>query len=136
MILSEPGSDYFGHVTCELETAKCIERTIINDLRTKSVELDEIFVVSCDGTVVNTGFKGGVVRLMEELNKPLQWFVCQLHSNELPLRHLLLHLDGKTTGPKCFSGPIGSELQKCESMPIVQFTNSIHPSILKSLEMS
>ncbi|XP_060801595.1 uncharacterized protein LOC132902031 [Amyelois transitella] len=129
VILSEPGSDYFGHVTCELGTARGIESSIINHLRTKSVELDKIVVVGCDGTVVNTGFKGGVVRFMEEeLNKPLQWFVCQLHSNELPLRHLLLHLDGKTTGPKCFSGPIGSELQKCESMPIVQFTTI--PSIL------
>lgn len=29
-----------------------------------------------------------------------------MHFNELPLRHLLLHLDGTTTGPKCFSGPI------------------------------
>lgn len=135
VILSEPGSDYFGHVTCELGSAKGIESTIINYLRKKSVKLDEIVVVGCDGTVVNTGFKGGVVRLMEEeLNKPLQWFVCQLHSNELPLRHLLLHLDGKTTGPKCFSGAIGFELQKCESMPIVQFTTipSILPEVTKN----
>ena len=96
------------------------------------MELGKISVVGCDGTVVNTGSKGGVIRLMEEeLKKPLQWFVCQLHSNELPLRHLLLHLDGKTTGPKCFSGPIGSELQKCETMPIVEFTAI--PSILPEI---
>lgn len=123
VILSEPGSDYLGHVTCESGTAKCIENSILIYLKSKPVELSEISVVGCDGTVVNTGFKGGVIRLMEEeLKKPLQWFVCQLHSNELPLRHLLLYLDGKTTGPKCFSGPIGSELQKCETMPIVEFT--------------
>lgn len=35
VILSEPGSYYFGHVTCELGTAKGIESTIINHLRTK-----------------------------------------------------------------------------------------------------
>ncbi|KAL4712991.1 hypothetical protein ACJJTC_012061 [Scirpophaga incertulas] len=123
VILSEPGSEYFGHVTCDSGTAKGIESTILTYLKSKSVELGEISVVGCDGTVVNTGSKGGVIRLMEEeLKKPLQWFICQLHSNELPLRHLLLRLDGKTTGPKCFSGPIGSELQKCEIMPIVEFT--------------
>lgn len=123
VILSEPGSDYFGHVTCELGTAKGIKDTIIAHLNFKSVVLSEITVVGCDGTVVNTGFKGGIIRLMEEeLNRPLQWFICQLHSNELPLRHLLLHLDGKTTGPKCFSGAIGSELQNCQTRPIVEFT--------------
>lgn len=29
--------------------------------------------------------------------------------------HLLLHLNGKTTGSKCFAGAIGSELQKSET---------------------
>ncbi|CAG5020765.1 unnamed protein product [Parnassius apollo] len=126
------GSDYFGHVTCELGTAKGIQSTIIRHLKMISVDLNKIAVVGCDGTVVNTGSKGGVVRLMEEeLKKPLQWFICQLHSNELPLRQLLLHLDGKTTGPKCFSGPIGSELQKCETMPIVEFT--VIPSTLPEI---
>ena len=123
MILSEPGSNYLGHVTSESGTAKGIQSAILNYFKSELVELDEISVVGCDGTGVNTGYKGGGIRLMEEeLKKPLQWFVCQLHFNELPMRHLLLHLDGKTTGPKCFSGPIGSELQKCETMPIVEFT--------------
>lgn len=72
---------------------------------------------------------------LQELNKPLQWFICQLHCNELPLRHLLLHLDGKTTGPQCFSGTIGSQLQTCETMPIVEFTaiSTILPAITSDL---
>lgn len=132
VILSEPGSNYFGHVTCESGTAKGIKDTIINHLKSKSVELSEIAVIGCDGTVLNTGFKGGVIRLMEEeLNRPLQWFICQLHSNELPLRHLLLHLDGKTTGPKCFSGTIGTQLQNCHTKPIVKFT--VIPTILPEI---
>lgn len=122
VILSEPGSYYFGHVTCKLGTAKTIKNSILAYLKSKSVKLNEIAVVGCDGTAVNTGFKGGIIRLIEEeLSKPLQWFICQLHSNELPLRHLLLHLDGTTTGPKCFAGVIGSCLQKCETKPIVEF---------------
>ena len=38
----------------------------------------------------------------------VHWFVCQLHSNELNLRHLLCTLDGTTSGPRSFSRPIGS----------------------------
>ena len=57
--------------------------------------------VGCDGTVVNTGYKNGIIRQLElSMGRPLQWFVCLLHTNELPLRHQLQHLDGKTTGPK------------------------------------
>ena len=67
--------------------------------------------IGCDGTNVNTGAHRGVIRLLEQrLGRPLQWFVCLLHANELPLRHLLIKLDGVTSGPKLFSGPIGSLL--------------------------
>lgn len=116
-------------------TAKGIKDTILSHLKSKSVNLSEISVIGCDGTVVNTGFKAGIIRLMEEeFNKPIQWFICQLHFNELPLRHLLLHLDGKTTGPKCFSGAIGSQLQICETMPITEFT--VIPTILPEITRS
>ena len=74
--------------------------------------------VGCDGTAVNTGIRGGIIRLLEEaLNRPLEWFVCQLHANELPLKHL----DGPTTGPQGFSSPIGKSLKNCEKLPIVDF---------------
>jgi hypothetical protein len=44
-----------------------------------------------------------------------------LHGNELPLRHLLQHLDGTTSGPRAFSGPIGKALATCETLPVVCF---------------
>lgn len=44
-----------------------------------------------------------------------------LHCNELPLRHLFLKLDGRTVGPKAFSGLIGRQLQICETLPVVLF---------------
>lgn len=53
--------------------------------------------------------------------KPLQWLVCLFHFNELPLRSLFLHLDGKTCGPTQFCGIIGKSLPNCESLPIVRF---------------
>lgn len=67
--------------------------------------LAHLICIGCDGTNVNTGIKGGVIRLIElELKRPLQWFICQLHGNELTLRHLFQYLDGGTTGPHNFSG--------------------------------
>ncbi|GBN93159.1 hypothetical protein AVEN_90742-1 [Araneus ventricosus] len=60
--------------------------------------------VGCDGTSDNTGVKRGIIHNMELiLNRPLQWFVCQLHANELPLRHLFAHVDRTTTGPRSLS---------------------------------
>nr|CAI5836871.1 unnamed protein product [Callosobruchus analis] len=49
-----------------------------------------VVVIGCYGTVVNTGRKNGViVQLERKLGRPLQWLICMLHANELPLRHLL-----------------------------------------------
>lgn len=84
--------------------------------------MDELDVIGCDGTVTNTGWKTGVIRTIEEkLKRPLQWGVCLLHFNELPFRHLFQTLDGETTGPKSFSGPIGVQLSKCEKLPVLNF---------------
>lgn len=57
----------------------------------------------------------------EKLNKPLHWFVCQLHGIELVLRHLFEHFDGKKTGPVSFSGLISKLLVTCQDQPVVQF---------------
>lgn len=122
VLVSEPGDNYFGHVTCQSGSAQNIKTAIINYLNSNSVDVSFLSVVGCDGTAVNTGPKGGVIRLLEHnLNRPLQRLVCQLHANELPLRHLMLHLGGQTSGPRCFSGQIGTELQRCEKLPTVEF---------------
>lgn len=84
--------------------------------------LGELDVIGCDDTVTNTGWKTGVIRSIEqEVGRPLQWVVCLLHFNELPFRHLFQTLDGETTGPKSFSGPIGIQHSKCEKLPLVDF---------------
>ncbi|GBO21436.1 hypothetical protein AVEN_61386-1 [Araneus ventricosus] len=56
------------------------------------------------------------------LNRPLQWLVCQLHANELPLRHLFAHVDRTTTGPRSLTGEIRTSLAGCEKLPVVSFT--------------
>jgi len=78
-----------GHSTPVNGTATSIKNSIISYLKTNDICSSKLLVIGSDGTVINTGTKGSVIRLIEEqLNKPLQWVICQLHVNELPLRHL------------------------------------------------
>ncbi|GBL83360.1 hypothetical protein AVEN_110671-1 [Araneus ventricosus] len=56
------------------------------------------------------------------LNRPLQWFVCQLHANELPLRHLFAHADRTTTGPRSLTDEIRKSLAGCEKLSVVSST--------------
>ena len=122
-IVSEPGSSYFGHVSPTGGSSKVVTDELMTYLHEKDVDLSKIQAMGCDGTAVNTGTKGGIVRLFElSLKRPVNWFICQLHANELPLRHLFAHLDGHTSGPKGFSGPIGKELTGCEALKLVEFT--------------
>ncbi|KAK0055599.1 hypothetical protein Bpfe_014874 [Biomphalaria pfeifferi] len=138
-IISEPGYIYFGHITPTAGSSKVIAAELIAYLSKKNVDLGSIQAVGCDGTVAKTDNRGGIIRLLEvALDKPLQWFVCQLHANELPLRHLLEHLDGPTNGPNGFSGPIGKLLVDCEKLPVVKYTpiNCVLPSGLNSDDLS
>ncbi|GBP37966.1 hypothetical protein EVAR_84953_1 [Eumeta japonica] len=41
--------------------------------------------------------------------------------NELPLRHLFFHLDGSTSGPKSYNGPIGKVLENWEELRVIKF---------------
>lgn len=121
VLVSEPGSMYLGHVTPSSGHSTNIKRSILEFLE-KNMDLSKLQAIGCDGTVVNTGVKNGILRQIEvSLGRPLQWFVCLLHANELPLRHLLQNLDGSTTGPKGYSGEIGKQLEKCEKMPVRKF---------------
>lgn len=121
VLLSEPGSKYVGHVTPISGNSHNIKTSILTFLE-KNVDISQLQAIGCDGTVVNTGYKNGIIRQLElSLGRPLHWFVCLLHTNELPLRHLLQHLDGKTTGPKGYCGEIGKMLESCEKMPVIDF---------------
>ena len=63
-----------------------------------------------------------VIRRREEsFNHPLEWLVCLLHANELPLQHLFETLNGATTGPRQFSESIGKRLASCIQQPDTSF---------------
>ncbi|GBN62988.1 hypothetical protein AVEN_25689-1 [Araneus ventricosus] len=79
-------------------------------------------VVGCDGTVINTGWMNSVIhRIENHVGRPLQWSICLLLFNELPLRHIFQHIDGQTAGPKSFSGPIEQQLTCYEKLPVVDY---------------
>ena len=84
--------------------------------------MDDVAAIGCDDTAVNTGRKRGVIKRLEEyLNKPLQWLVCLLNKNKLPLRHLLKELDVGTNGPEDFGSLIGKQLVGCVLLDVVDF---------------
>jgi hypothetical protein len=79
--------------------------------------LDSVNLLGGDSTNPNTGWKGGSHAHLEKmLKRRLFWAICQLHTNELPLRHLIAALDGPTSSDKGFSGPVCSLLSKVNEM--------------------
>ncbi len=122
-LVQEPGSQYLGHTTPDSGSALSVSESILSFISTKSPEiLESLQVLGSDGTVVNTGMKNGVIRRIElKVGRPLQWVICLLHLNELPLRHLFESIDGPTSGPTSYTGPIGKQIQTCETLSIVRF---------------
>ena len=67
----------------------------------------------------NTGWRGGSNAHLERmLGHKCHWCVCASHTNELPLRHLIEKVDGKTNSKDGFIGPIGKLLGKVMEMEI------------------
>ncbi|KAK0067238.1 hypothetical protein Bpfe_003336 [Biomphalaria pfeifferi] len=121
-ILNEPGGKLITHLAPKSSSARDIADCLYTYYDNNGHNITNILGIGCDGTATNTGPAGGIIRLLEiKLGRPLQWLPCLLHANELPLRHLIKHLDGKTTGPQEFSGPIGSALLNCELQPVYNF---------------
>ena len=113
VLLQEPDSQYLGHIAPVRGSAECIKQGILAFFAERSVSMECLVAIGCDGTAVNTGHKGGTIRLLEvHLKRPLHWFICLLHSNELPLRHLFEHLDGSTTGHAAFRAQLENNF-KC-----------------------
>ena len=54
-----------------------------------------------------TGIKPGLIASLEKLlGRPLQWAICLLHLNKLPLSHVFQMIGGTTNGPQSFACPI------------------------------
>lgn len=85
--------------------------------------LQSITAILLDNTSVNTGTRGGLVaKLQEALKRNIHLIGCSLHQNELPLKALIKNIDGSTTGPTSFSGPLGSKCSEdLHELPQVNF---------------
>lgn len=121
-LVAEPNSYYIGHYTPENGTALAIANGMIEHLMSQPICMDSLRAVGCDAAAVNVGYENGVIKVLEnKLGRSLQWIPCLYHLNELPLRALIVKLDGPTSGPNAYSGKIGGKLKLCDALPIVPF---------------
>ena len=76
-----------------------------------------VAVLGGDSTNEMSGKSGGSLTWVEKLlGRKTFWVICCLHTNELPLRHLIESLDGKTTSKDGFSWRIGKMLSRVNTM--------------------
>ena len=102
VIVGEPRDFYLAHVTPEDGTGYKIATSVNSAIKDIAL-LQKLKIVGSDGTGVMTGKSKEIVALLETLiGRPLQWVICLLHLNELPLRHAVQNLDGVTSGPDFF----------------------------------
>lgn len=112
-IVGEPHSIFLSHVIADDGTSLTISNRLMEHLENKSIRTNSLSAIGSDG--------GVILRVETFLNRPLNWFICMLHLNELPFRHLFLKLDGSTTGPKSFTGVLGKKLKDCKKSDMVEF---------------
>ena len=80
---------------------------------------DKLRATGADNTAVNTGNKNGAIRLLKcHLKRALHWFICSLHVNELPLRHLCKKLIGPTKSSSQWKRTFGKSLETCETFSL------------------
>ena len=83
--------------------------------------------VGADGTSTNTGHNNGALKILQDLiQKVFQWIICLLHCNELPLRALIIHIDGRSLGPGRHEGEVMKEAAECrktgyKNRPVTKF---------------
>ena len=80
--LFEHDSNCFTYVAHKNSSSGSTGKELLKQLKSKSLELYHIHVIRCNGAVVNTEVQKGVIQNLEtNLQRPLQWLVCQLHTN-------------------------------------------------------
>ena len=122
-VVSEPGGQYLFHFTPppadkDHKAAEQIAIELVKWMKEYGVDKTLKFIGG-DSTNVNSGIWGGTFQHVEKLlGRPLNWIVCGLHLVELPLRHLIIELDGPTKSDTGFQGPLGKALDTVTNLPI------------------
>ena len=118
---------YVRHNTCIDKTSPTVASKIISVID----DTDSRNTLKClamDGTNVNSGWKTGAIRRVEEnLGRSLLWIICILHTNERPFLQYFKYCDAsgkkkaKTKSPS-YDGKIGKLFKnKLDLKPIVKF---------------
>ena len=120
-VTSEPDGKYRTHFTPGPSDKRNKPAEVIaQELHSWLVEhgIDErVQVLGGDSTNEMTGWLGGAIVWVERLlGRKCFWVVCNIHTNKLPLRHLIIVLDGDTNSKDGFSGPIGEQLSHVNTM--------------------
>ena len=110
-MVGELGEYYLSHFSTEDGKRRSIADGIYNVIKDTGTNLEEnLTVIGTDGAATMTDINRGCIRKLEEpLQGLLEWVVCLLHTNELPLLHVFIELDGSTKRPDAFAGPIGKD---------------------------
>lgn len=106
----EPGGKYLWHFAPDKAAKqKTRAQIIVDNLVEWSRERGadkSLQAIGCDSCNVNTGREGGVIHFVEEkLQRKLVWIMCDLHTSDLPLRHLVTASDGKKLSNNKWYGP-------------------------------
>ena len=111
-VSSEPGGKYLTHLSPDGGKAVNVGDSLVNWIQEHDID-SSLMAIGGDSTNVNTGRQGGIIQYVEKkLEKKLTWIICSLHTNELPLRHLIIQLDGPTSSDTKFTGTLGIEICK------------------------
>ena len=112
VIVGEPGEVYISQITTGNSQQLTIAKAVLH-LAENTTLADKLIIIGTDGTTSMTGIKSGLTASLKKLlGRPLQWAICLLHLNQIPLRHVFQILDGTTTGPQSFAGPVGKAIAR------------------------
>ena len=119
--LTDGQGEFLMHFTREkvegVKAARVIASHMVDFFRKYGIDTT-IKMIGADSTNVNTGCHEGAIVILERLlGRRLVWSICLLHTNELPLRHLLVELDGPTGSANTLTGPVGKLLPITQTLP-------------------
>ena len=117
----EPSGKYLTHFTpppaVPPEKPAKKEAECLHEVLQSTGSTESCLVLGGDSTISNTGWKGGTLAHLEKLlGHKCQWVVCNIHTLELLLRHLIASLDGPTCSKDGFQGNVGKLLSVVEEM--------------------
>ena len=120
-VTSEPDGSYSTHYIPSKgpnKPAKEAAIEVYNWMVPRGID-QTIIVIGSDSTnsMTGSGNDSGLLTHLEKLiGRKCFHLICMLHTNKLPLRHLIANLDGPTNSKDGFKGSIGKLLSKINQL--------------------